>query len=41
MIEEYLLQKILTDSLEQMTAEDMKKLVDEMNIKLRLLLSKG
>ncbi len=32
-IEEYLLQKILTDSLEQMTAEDMKRLIDEMNIK--------
>ena len=41
MIEEYLLQKILTDSLEQMTAEDMKKLVDEMNIKTQTPTKQG
>ena len=41
MVEEYLLQKILTDSLEQMTAEDMKKLVDEMNIKTQTPTKQG
>ncbi|MSH99228.1 DUF3944 domain-containing protein, partial [Escherichia coli] len=41
MIEEYLLQKILTDSLEKMTAEDMKKLVDEMNIKTQTPTKQG
>ena len=40
-VEEYLLQKILTDSLQEMNAEDMKKLIDEMNLKTQTPTKQG